>query len=86
MLAELPAIKLPTDDSLLTFHQAINVALSDLMYSNKDVSKFVVSGSALQMMFNFPYVWLGQDRDDQFVEVMTQQAKAFIEAKRKANP
>jgi hypothetical protein len=85
-LTELAAIKFPSQDSLHVFYEDICLALDNLEKANKDVTKFVLCGSALQLMLNFPHAWMGQSGTaDRFVEIMTEQAKNFVELKAKAD-
>jgi hypothetical protein len=87
-LEESTTIRLPTDESLLVFHSAVNKALSELQFRNKDLPMSIICGSALQMMFNFPYFWMGKSASEPgvFVGTMADQAQAFFDAKQKVGP
>jgi hypothetical protein len=86
ILEKSTTIKLPTDQSLLAFHDAVNKALNELQFSNQSLPVSVICGSALQMMFNFPYHWMGKSASEPgvFVATIADQAQAFFASKQNA--
>jgi len=76
----------PSKQSKLDFHNDVGAAITRFQKANKDIPLGIICGTALQLMFNFPYTWMGQSgTQSHFADLMASEAKLFLTMKELAD-